>query len=37
MTEERVMRALLAAVARRLEAAEPLGAGPTNDLLSAIA
>ena len=36
MTEERVMRALLAAVARRLEGAEHLGGGPT-DLLLAIA
>lgn len=32
MTEERVMCAFLAAVARRIKAAERLGAGPTDDL-----
>jgi GAF domain-containing protein len=37
MTEDQAVRALLAAVARRLEAADRLGGGPTDDLLSAIA
>jgi GAF domain-containing protein len=37
MTDDGAVRALLAAVARRLDAAERLGAGPSDELLTAVA